>query len=45
MAFEAFEKLSADKKELILSAGMKEFSQRYFVLFHGSKICFVYSLL
>ena len=28
MAFEAFEKLSADKKELILSAGMKEFSQK-----------------
>ena len=28
MAFEAFEKLSDDKKELILSAGMKEFSQK-----------------
>ena len=28
MAFEAFKKLSADKKELILSAGMKEFSQK-----------------
>ena len=28
MAFETFEKLSADKKELILSAGMKEFSQK-----------------
>ena len=28
MAFEAFEKLSDDKKELILSSGMKEFSQK-----------------
>ena len=28
MAFEAFEKLSDDKKEQILSAGMKEFSQK-----------------
>ena len=28
MAFEAVEKLSDDKKELILSAGMKEFSQK-----------------
>ena len=28
MAFEAFEKLSDYKKELILSAGMKEFSQK-----------------